>query len=254
MNCRIVRLIEISNADSDSTKSIRNEIASKSAPRSFSATANFSSPSATRSRTSAGFGNFPAASASRAKPFEQCLVREIREELGVEISVGELFEEISHAYPEKSVRLKFFICKLIVRRAAAAGLRGVQVDWKNRNWPITNFPPPTRDCWRNCAPTTSRKASSTTCRKLFSPGLTMANLALGIFHRIARVRGVDRDVRAEFAADGAGRRLGRIGRAEHVADFADGVHAFINQRDALLRAGLLPFRLRFELRTARGRS
>ena len=31
----------------------------------------------------------------------------------MEISVGELFEEIVHAYPEKSVRLKFFICKIL---------------------------------------------------------------------------------------------------------------------------------------------
>ena len=29
------------------------------------------------------------------------------------ISVGELFEEISHDYPDKSIRLKFFIGKLI---------------------------------------------------------------------------------------------------------------------------------------------
>ena len=44
--------------------------------------------------------------------FEQCLVREIREELGVEISVGKLFESVTHAYPEKTVRLKFFVCRL----------------------------------------------------------------------------------------------------------------------------------------------
>jgi 8-oxo-dGTP diphosphatase len=31
----------------------------------------------------------------------------------VEISVGELFEEIAHDYPEKSVQLKFFVCKII---------------------------------------------------------------------------------------------------------------------------------------------
>ena len=31
----------------------------------------------------------------------------------MEISVGELFEEITHDYPEKSVHLKFFICQLL---------------------------------------------------------------------------------------------------------------------------------------------
>jgi mutator protein MutT len=60
-----------------------------------------------------GFWEFPGGKREPTETFAECLVREIREELGVEISVGELFEEIFHSYPEKSVHLKFFICKLL---------------------------------------------------------------------------------------------------------------------------------------------
>jgi mutator protein MutT len=59
-----------------------------------------------------GLWEFPGGKREPDETFEQCLVREIREELGVRISVGKLFESVTHAYPEKTVRLKFFVCRL----------------------------------------------------------------------------------------------------------------------------------------------
>jgi 8-oxo-dGTP diphosphatase len=60
-----------------------------------------------------GLWEFPGGKREAMETFEQCLVREIFEELAIEIFVVGLFEEIVHDYPEKSIRLKFFICKLI---------------------------------------------------------------------------------------------------------------------------------------------
>src|SRR5262245_39486926 len=60
-----------------------------------------------------GLWEFPGGKREVEETFGQCLVREIREELGVEISVGTLFEEVHHDYPGKSVHLKFFLCRLV---------------------------------------------------------------------------------------------------------------------------------------------
>ena len=59
-----------------------------------------------------GLWEFPGGKREPDETFEQCLVREIREELGVEISVGKPFESVTHAYPEKTVHLIFFVCRL----------------------------------------------------------------------------------------------------------------------------------------------
>jgi len=53
--------------------------------------------------------------------------------------------------------------------------------------------------------------------------------------------GIDHDAGAEFASDGAGRGLGGVGRAEDIADLADGIGAFIDEGDAFFGAGILKF-------------
>jgi mutator protein MutT len=60
-----------------------------------------------------GLWEFPGGKVEPGETFQHCLVRELREELGVEVLVGELIEEITHAYPGKTVRLQFFRCDLI---------------------------------------------------------------------------------------------------------------------------------------------
>jgi len=78
-----------------------------------------------------GLWEFPGGKREAGETAEQCLVREIREELGVEIAVGELFEELAHTYPEKSVHLKFFICQL--RAGEPQPLDCAAVKWIDRD-------------------------------------------------------------------------------------------------------------------------
>jgi mutator protein MutT len=89
-----------------------------------------------------GLWEFPGGKREAGEAFEECLVREIREELGAEISVGELFGEIHHAYPEKSVQLKFFICKLL--RGEPQPLDCAAVKWVAKT-ELANFQFPAAD-------------------------------------------------------------------------------------------------------------
>ena len=73
-----------------------------------------------------GLWEFPGGKRESDETFEQCLVREIREELGVGIAVGELFESVTHAYPEKTVHLKFFICRLLGGEPQPLGCKAVK--------------------------------------------------------------------------------------------------------------------------------
>jgi mutator protein MutT len=69
---------------------------------------------------------FPGGKVEAGETFQGCLVREIREELGIQIEVCGQLEEITHSYPDKAVRLAFFDCRLISGEPKAIHVQ----DWK----------------------------------------------------------------------------------------------------------------------------
>jgi mutator protein MutT len=86
-----------------------------------------------------GMWEFPGGKMDPAEEHDTALRRELREELGVDVTVGELVHQTTHAYPERTVALFFYRCAL---RGVPHPQLGQDMRWVTRQeLPHLGFPP-----------------------------------------------------------------------------------------------------------------
>jgi mutator protein MutT len=55
---------------------------------------------------------FPGGKVEQGEGLRECLAREMAEEMGVEVAVGEKLSEVEHTYPDMNVRLIAYACEI----------------------------------------------------------------------------------------------------------------------------------------------
>jgi A/G-specific adenine glycosylase len=70
-----------------------------------------------------GLWEFPGGKQEADESLSDCLKRELREELGIEVAVGELFVKVQHAFTHFRITLHAFVCRYVGGEPQRIGVR-----------------------------------------------------------------------------------------------------------------------------------
>ena len=91
----------------------------------------------------AGFWEFPGGKRETGESLEECLRRELFEELRIRVDLPILYQIVRHDYPEKTVELHFFRC--VVEEGQATPVDCAEIRWVlPEELPHYEFPPADR--------------------------------------------------------------------------------------------------------------
>ena len=89
-----------------------------------------------------GFWEFPGGKREGNESWQECLSRELLEELSIRVRVEEKISESHHTYPEKAIHIAFFRCALTGGEPVSA--EGQNIRWVSRD-ELENFAFPEAD-------------------------------------------------------------------------------------------------------------
>lgn len=70
---------------------------------------------------------FPGGKVEKGEQPERALERELKEELGISTKTGKLFSDKTHAYPEKTVKVLFYVSEIVSGEPQA--IEANQIGW-----------------------------------------------------------------------------------------------------------------------------